>query len=308
MNSIESLKLDFDLQLRELNKIHNEKIFDECVYVGSGDSYAAGLIAEYLTDHRCRCYSPSDLLNSKFVFDKTYCFISVTGKTKANIKVAERANQAGARTIAITLDKKSKLAQICKEVVPLMFTRTTDTPTAGFSTFVANVVTSLQILGITVPKKFDVWHKKGVKLSLDLLESIVLPKEDSTYLLGNNILYAIALYMSFQMAEFFGSGAMAHKLEEFCHSPIFGLKKSHCVWILGQNEEQIKRRLNRLGFRLSYIELFNKDIFAQLFVSIFFVQNLILLLAEKHGYTELQYVMMKDVLKASSDIIYHKIY
>jgi len=308
MNSIESLKLDFNSQKKELNKIDNDKIFDECVYVGSGDSYAAGLIAEYLSDHRCRCYSPSDLLNSKFVFDKTYCFISVTGKTKANIKVAERANQAGVRTIAITLDKNSKLAQICKEVVPLKLTRTTETPTAGFSTFVANVVTSLQLSGITVPKKFDVWHKKGVQLSLELMESILLPKEDSLYLLGNNILYTIALYMSFQMAEFFGSGAMAHKLEEFCHSPIFGLKKSDHVWILGQNEEQIKRRLNRLGIRISYIELYNEDIFAQLFVSIFFVQNLILLLAEKQGFTELKYVIMKDVLKASSDIIYHKIY
>ena len=26
--------------------------------------------------------------NSKFIKDKTYCFISVTGKTKANIEVA----------------------------------------------------------------------------------------------------------------------------------------------------------------------------------------------------------------------------
>ena len=109
------------------------------------------------------------------------------------------------------------------------------------------------------------------------------------------------------MAEFFGSGAMAHKLEEFCHSPIFGLKSSDHIWVLGQNEDQIRKRLNRLGLRLSYIELYNEDTFAQLFVSIFFVQNLILLLAEKHGYTELQYVMMKDVLKASSDIIYHKL-
>ena len=89
--------------------------------------------------------------------------------------MAERANQAGARTIAITLDKNSKLAQICNEVVSLKITRTTDTPTAGFSTFVANVVTSLQISGITVPKKFDVWHKMGVQLSLDLLECILLP-------------------------------------------------------------------------------------------------------------------------------------
>ena len=38
----------------------------------------------------------------------------------------------------------------------------------------------------------------------------------------------LALYTSFQMAEFFGSSlATAHKLEEFCHSPVFGLKKSH---------------------------------------------------------------------------------
>jgi len=59
-----------------------------------------------------------------------------------------------------------------------------------------------------------------------------------------------------------------------------------------------------LRFPLSYIEFYNKDIFAQLFISIFFIQNLILLLAEKHGYTELQYIMMKDVLKTSSDIIY----
>jgi hypothetical protein len=106
------------------------------------------------------------------------------------------------------------------------------------------------------------------------------------------------------MAEFFGSTVIAHKLEEFCHSPIFGVKKSHNLWILGQNEVQLSRRLEKLGFRISYFELYNSDILAQLFESIFFMQNLILLLAKKYGYTELQYVMMKDVLKASSDIIY----
>jgi fructoselysine-6-P-deglycase FrlB-like protein len=305
MNSIEALKVDFHAQLRELDNISNRKIFDECIYVGSGDSYAAGLIAEYLTDHRCRCYSPSDLFNSKFVYDKTYCFISVTGKTRANIEVARRASRAGVKTIAVTLDKSSRLANICNDVVPLKITRT-DTPTSGFGTFVANVVTCLQLSGIKLPRKFSVWHKKGVQLSKNLLSSVTIP-EQTLYLFGNNTLYAIALYASLQMAEFFGSTAFAHKLEEFCHSPIFGLKKSDYVWILGQNEEQIRRRLNRLGHHLSYIELYNKDIFAQLFASIFFVQNLILLLAEKYGYTELQYVKMKDVLSASSDIIYGKI-
>ena len=87
MNSIESLKLDFHSQIRELNNIRNKKIFDDCIYVGSGDSYVAGLITEFLTDHKCRCYSPSDLSNSRLIEDKTYCFISVTGRTKANIEL-----------------------------------------------------------------------------------------------------------------------------------------------------------------------------------------------------------------------------
>jgi fructoselysine-6-P-deglycase FrlB-like protein len=303
MNSIESLKIDFNSQIKELNNIDNRKLFDDCIYVGSGDSYVAGLIVEFLTDHKCRCYSPSDLLNTRFSDDKTYCFISVTGKTKANIELARRATDLGVRTIAVTQNSNSKLAQICEEIVPLKITRM-QTPTAGFGTFVANVVTCLQIAGIVPPQKFDIWHKKGVKLSLNLLDSIILPKEESIYLLGNNILYAIALYTSFQMAEFFGTTANAHKLEEFCHSPIFGSKKSHYVWVLGQNESHVSQRLSALGLHLSYIELYNPDILTQLFESIFFVQNLILLLSERFGYTELQYVMMKDVLKASSDIIY----
>jgi fructoselysine-6-P-deglycase FrlB-like protein len=305
MNSIESLKLDFDSQIRDLNKIDDEKIFDDCIYVGSGDSYVAGLIAEFLTHCRCRCYSPSDLLNARSLEDKTYCFISVTGRTKANIELARRATKSGMRTIAVTFNQNSKLAEVCREVVPLNITKA-NTPTAGFRTFVANVVTCLHIAGIMIPKKFETWHKKGVELSLKFLNSTVLPTE-TLYLLGNNILYAISLYTSMQMAEFFGSTAVAHKLEEFCHSPIFGLKKSQYLWVLGQNEEQIRRKLDRLGLHLSYFELCNKDIFAQLFVSIFFVQNLILLLAEKYGYTELQYVIMKDVLKVSSDIIYEKV-
>lgn len=302
MNSIETLKLDFNSQIKELNKIHNDKILDDCIFVGSGDSYVAGLIAEYLTCHKCKCYSPSDLLNSKLLQDKTYCFISVTGRTSANIKLARIATESGVNTIAVTLDRNSKLAEVCKKVVPLKINKV-NTPTAGFSTFVANVVTCLQIAGIDVPMKFDTWHRKGIELSLDSIQSTILPNA-AVYVLGNNKLYALALYASFQMAEFFGSTAIAYKLEEFCHSPIFGLKKSHHLWLLGQNEKQVSQRLSRLGPHLNYFELYNKDIFSQVFQSIFFVQNLILLLAEKRGKKELQFVTMKDILKASSDIIY----
>ena len=106
------------------------------------------------------------------------------------------------------------------------------------------------------------------------------------------------------MAEFFGSNFGAHKLEEFCHSPIFGIKKSHHLWIMGQHEKIVSNRLENLGIQLSYVELYNPDIFTQLFESIFFVQNLMVGLAEKYGNTRLQFLTEKNILKASSDIIY----
>jgi fructoselysine-6-P-deglycase FrlB-like protein len=305
MNSIESLKLDFNSQIKELNNIHNSKLFDDCIYVGSGDSYVAGLIVEYLTNHNCRCYSPSDLSNSRFIKDKTYCFISVTGKTKANIEVARRANQAGVKTVAVTFNKSSQLAQICNEIV-FPEIKMKDTPTSGFGTFVASVVTCLRIVGLIVPSKFDIWHKKGLEQSLNLIDSMILPTE-TIYLLGNKTLYPPALYASLKMSEFFCTTAIAHKLEEFCHSPIFGIKKSHHLWIMGQKEEAISKRLKSLGLNLSYVELYSPDIFAQLFESIFFVQNLMFLMAKKYGYNQLQYVLRQDILKASSDIIYNNV-
>ena len=43
MNSIESLGLDFNMQIKELGKINNDNISDDLVFVGSGDSYVVGL-------------------------------------------------------------------------------------------------------------------------------------------------------------------------------------------------------------------------------------------------------------------------
>jgi len=303
MNSIESLTLDFNAQISELGKINNHKISDNLIFVGSGDSYVAGLITEYLIHHKCRCYSPSDLFSSELSRDWTYCFVSVTGRTKANISVAKRASQAGSKTVAITFNENSELAQVCDKTIHPNLKRA-HTPTAGFGSFVANAVTCLQVAGITVPKKFEKWYQNAVKISKNVLESVVLP-EDTVFVLGNNTLYPLALYMSLQMAEFFGTTVVAHKLEEFCHSPVFGVRNAHQLVILGQKEKSIAQKLGKLDLKISYIELYNQDILSQLFESIFFVQKLMIFLAERYGSTELYYRMSKHVLKVSSEIIYY---
>ena len=60
--------------------------------------------------------------------------------------------------------------------------------------------------------------------------------DDSIYLGTGECL---ALYVSLQMSEFSGSIVVAHKLEEFCHSPIFAFKKTHYLYgAYDQNEDK----------------------------------------------------------------------
>ncbi len=78
------------------------------------------------------------------------------------------------------------------------------------------------------------------------------------------------------MTEFFGITAIANKLEEFCHSPLFGIKPSHNLWIRGQNEDTVSQKLEHLNNNLNYFELKNSDILSQLFESIFFLPSFML--------------------------------
>ena len=86
---------------------------------------------------------------------------------------------------------------------------------------------------------------------------------------------------------------------------LFGIRKSHHLWILGQNEKSTSLSLEKVGLQISYFELYNPDVLNELFQLILFLQGLILLLVERHDSTELRYLIEKRILKTSSDIIYN---
>ena len=153
MDSLEKIKFDYTEQINSLSQVSSRKKSKNCIFVGSGDSYVAGLIAENVSNHHCKCYSPVDLMRSKFMENMTYYFISVTGRTRSNIEVARRATKAGAKTVAVTFDPTSELAKVCNEIYTLE-TSTTNTSTS-YSTFTTNVVTCLELAGISIPRKFQ---------------------------------------------------------------------------------------------------------------------------------------------------------
>ena len=82
------------------------------MFVGSGDSYVAALIAQYASNHKVICCNPMDIvLNPEIVENRRIYIVSISGNTKANILSAKIAKEQNVRTTAITANPESKLAK-----------------------------------------------------------------------------------------------------------------------------------------------------------------------------------------------------
>ena len=136
MNTIEAFEKDILLQVKFLKTIKikqqipkiNQK---QTIFCGSGDSFAAALLAEVHSNFTVKAFDPLDLLKNKSLLQKNdVCIISISGKTISNIKVGRLAR----KSIAITSNPKSKLGQICEHVIPLKFPNS-DVFTAGSISF-----------------------------------------------------------------------------------------------------------------------------------------------------------------------------
>jgi hypothetical protein len=137
----------------------------------------------------------------------------------------------------------------------------------------------------------------------------------SYFILGNSQLHAIALYGAVKFNEVFGAKALAYPAEEFCHSPLFSIKKTDHAIVLGGEEDndddnydnssrRLSRRLNEEGFSSVYVG-FKCTAIELLLQATFFIQLFVLKLAQKYGLTDCYFLRNKKLLRVSSDFIYH---
>jgi fructoselysine-6-P-deglycase FrlB-like protein len=127
--------------------------------------------------------------------------------------------------------------------------------------------------------------------------------KDSYFILGNGVLYPVAIYGSLKLNEVFGARAMPYPAEEFCHSPLFSVKKSDQIIALGRGAEQLSERLSREGFSSAHADFKDTGI-GLLLQSTFFMQLLVLKLAQKRNLTSCYFLKNKKLLRISSDFIY----
>ncbi len=300
MNSIDVMASEMRCQLEDLPKIQPPRLaFEECVFVGSGDSYVAGLATRYFGPSSC--VYPTDLLaNPHLASNKTVFFISISGNTQANISAAKAVRGKG-RTIAITANPSSKLARACDQVVQLNHTQLGKTAgTVGFTSSLLSCI-MLATKGKTAcPANLpDIYNKASETANgIDVSRPAVL--------LGDAFLLPAAMYFALKLNEVFGAKAFAYPLEEFCHSPLFGTKDNDSVMVFGTQEmgRRLSVRLEQNSVCSTFFDCSSPSSIESLLYAIFLAQHMILKTARKIGLADCYFLSNKKLLEISSDFIY----
>ena len=317
LRSIESLRYEVASQLTILSKLPLPRPVNSrnCLMTGSGDSFIAASIATYLSNYRIiTCYPTSIILNPGILDCRDLYIISVSGNTAHNIVVAKLASQMDIKTTAITANPQSELAKSCDKIIRIKYRRS-GAPTSGTISFLSCVLICLALVTRVNcnPKDVRMSFEMANRI-VDVLLDKISDKSLSILFLGDGLLYPVAHYGSLKMNEVLGVKSFHYSLQEYCHAPLFGLKKNDTVIILngteGQNTNAAKTRnklfenLSRLNYSVFSLNFSGTSPITCLLQSIFAVQLLALKKAEKKGLRDCFFVENKELLDTSSACIY----
>jgi fructoselysine-6-P-deglycase FrlB-like protein len=306
-SSIDAMKLEIESQLMLPDHLESTKEVDlpRCTMTGSGDSYIVASIASYL--------SKSIISNPEILNDKELYVISVSGRTARNIAAAKVAKKNNIKTIAITANPESELGRICDEIVRIKYS-IRRALTSGTASFFLSMLTCLSLTTkITYNRKnlrfaFEIANNKVDNLLKEIPNTTL-----SILFLADGLLYPVASYASLKLNEVLGIKSYSYPLEEYCHAPLFSIKKADKIIILKGYENHfaqsrtIKNFIKKLGglnYSLSSLDFPGPSYLDCLFQAIFSVQLLSLKMAQKNGLVDCFFVQNQDLLGVSSRCIY----
>jgi len=288
--------------------------------VGSGDSYVAALITQYVSDYRAACCTPVEVvINPKIVRKRRLYFVSVSGNTRSNILAAKKSRKLNVPTTAITARPESELAKNCDQIIELHY-RSTGIPTSGTISFTSNVLCCLSLAG----KMDSLDRLKGIysQTRNEVEDTFTSEKDASCIFLAEGILFPVAIYAALKMNEVFGQRSFAYHLEEFCHSPMFSIKRDDKIVILGNGnkeydsdspEKKFNKTLRKMGYNCICLDcatttnnnkIEQMSLTETLIKSIMIVQLYVVKLAETRRLKNCYFLDNKDLLSLSSAFIY----
>ena len=301
MNTIQAFEKDMYLQSDFLKSFKNQKILSSnqqtnAIFSGSGDSLVSAMLAESFSGGIVRAMDPLDLLkNKQLVKSKHVYFVSISGNTISNIKVAKTAK----KTTAITSMPYSKLAKISNDTI-LLSAPNHGVFTAGSISFLESALTCISLV-----KKINIsnYLKLFSKVRLNAKKFKVTKR---IFVLGNLYTYPIAMYCAAKFYEILGYAVQYSKIEQFSHMELFSVKKGDTVIIFEEkntHNKQLSIHLKKIGINVIHPDIPSETL-SQILYCIFFSQFITLFEAKKKKKKDCHFVLAKNIRNVSNQMIY----
>ena len=301
MNTIQAFEKDMDLQSDFLKSFKNQKILSSnqqtnAIFSGSGDSLVSAMLAESFSGGIVRAMDPLDLLkNKQLAKSKHVYFVSISGNTVSNIKVAKTTK----KTTAITSMPHSRLAKISDDTI-LLSAPNHGVFTAGSISFLESALTCISLV-----KKINISNhlKLFSKVRLNAKKFKVTKR---IFVLGNLYTYPIAMYCAAKFYEILGYAVQYSKIEQFSHMELFSVKKGDTVIIFEEKNtynKQLSLHLKKIGINVIHPDVPSEKL-SQILYCIFFSQFITLFEAKKKKKKDCHFVLAKNIRNVSNQMIY----
>ncbi|MEO2265431.1 MAG: sugar isomerase [Nitrosopumilus sp.] len=301
MNSIKAYEKDIELQSDFLKSFQNQNPLSSysqknTIFSGSGDSLVSAMLAESFSDGMVKFMDPLDLYKNKhLVKSKHVYFVSISGNTITNIKVAKSAK----KTTAITSKPQSRLAQASDVTISLVAPNN-GVFTAGSISFLESTLTCISLVKkVKIPKN----SKLFLKAKIDSKKVTVSKR---IFVLGNLFTFPLAMYCAAKFYEILGYDVHYCRIEQFSHMELFSTKKGDTVIIFDEknvHNKQLAKSLKKIGIHVIHPNIPSEKL-SQIIYCAFFSQLITLFEAKKKNKKECYFVTAKKIRNISNQMIY----
>jgi fructoselysine-6-P-deglycase FrlB-like protein len=275
------------------------------IFAGSGDSYAAAVFAQELSQGESAASDPYELLtNIKRIRGKNLVIISVSGRTKTNVELARKAKRMAKETIAVTANPESPLAKECEQTLHLKY-RTTGILTSGTVSFTTSLLACALLLG-SLPRTVQI--KTALTDAARWATNLKQTSEGSFLFTGSEVNYALSLYGAAKINEVVGAKAEAVYPEQLGHAKLFTIDKKRDAIVCTSSGRDLAMKTHELlhesGFRSSILVIPESHVVNRSLKIAIYLQRLALAMAKKRRMTECAFLADKKRLALSNRLIY----
>ena len=265
------------------------------IFTGSGDSLAAAMLAEALSGYAAQAVDPLELYrNPSMIGDRTLYIVSISGRTIANIRLAESHPST-----AITANPQSRLARAASRTIHLDFPNS-DTLTAGSISFLNS---ALACMSLVRPLRIGGAGAIFERARKDAAGTTIA--SGRLFFVGNQHSFPVAMYAAAKVYEILGLDAHYSRTEQFAHMELFSARPGDHVILLedaNPHARSLAKHLEAEGLSCTMADPGCDDPIQSILYHVFYAQHLPL--NRTGDRREVHFMEAQGLKRASDSLIY----